>query len=267
MQVKSTFLIATLAISLLILILGNSGGAPGGRSGAPGDQTCATSSCHAGDLNSGNAMIELSLSSDVTEIEPGATYTVNIALTNPQNANKNGFQILALDPDNSNYGDWQITDGANTQTLAGSDGRTYVTHTRAGNAQTSWQIDWTAPDSMADSVIFYLAVNDANDNGGRTGDDIYTVNLAVPVTQDVSSLEFLNPASILVYPNPIRNTINIRSNEYQFDRFMIFDMAGKRVQEGAYTNTLQVNEFSNGLYTLRLIGEAGQVVKKLQVQR
>ena len=263
---KSTLLGLTASIAVLIILLGNSGGAPAGRTGAPDEETCATSSCHAGTVNSGSATIALALADDITEYTPGSAVTVNISLTSAQNANKNGFEILALDGEGNNFGTWQISDADNTQTRSGGGGREYITHTRAGNATSSWEVQWSAPEGATDSVFFYLAVNDANNDGGRMGDNIYTTSLAVPAA-GATSLDLLDAATVSIYPNPVSDYLNITSNRYSFDQFNLYDANGKQVRSGNFRPELDVSALANGLYTLQLTGSEGQLIKRIQVVR
>lgn len=204
----STLLLFSLGILIYLSLLGNRGGAPTGRTGAPGESTCATSNCHDGTVNSGSATIELGLMNDLTAYTLGATHTVSISIDGAQSAARNGFEIVALDAQNANVGEWILSgDDKRTRSAGGKD---YVTQTRDGSGQSSWEIDWKAPESDAGDVTFYLAYNDANDNGGSSGDNIYTTTLTVAaeVASSINTISSLEKISI--YPNPVKTQINLK---------------------------------------------------------
>lgn len=210
MKNLSTYLLFFVGTLAYLSLLGNRSGSPTGRTGAPGESTCATSGCHNSTLNSGSATINLGIDDGVTAYVPSQTHKVSISIDSPQAAGRNGFEIVALDAQDMNVGSW-ILSGDDKRTRS-SNGKDYVTHTNNGSGQSSWEIDWKAPDSDAGAVTFYLAVNDANNNGGRTGDDIYTTSLEVSV-ETVSSVNNINSLKdISVYPNPIRSQINLKVN-------------------------------------------------------
>ena len=264
MNLRSTLLFAA-GIAVLFSLLSNSGGSPAGRTGAPGDQTCSSASCHSGDnLNNGGASVEIALADELTAYTPGMATKVTISLSNAQDAGKNGFEILALDAEGNNFGTWELIDENLTQTRSGSDMKEYVTHRAAGNSQTSWEINWVAPEAATDSVIFYVAVNDANNNGNRMGDNIYTTSLVVP-SAEASSVEFLDAATVSIFPNPVADQITIRSDRYDFERFGIYDASGRQVRQGKFQAQLNVSNLETGLYTLQLIADEGQLIKKVQV--
>lgn len=191
-----------------LALLGNRSGAPAGRTGAPGEETCATSSCHNGTLNSGSATINLAINEGERAYVLGATHKVSIAIDSPQNAGRNGFEIVALDAQDNNVGEWILA--GNDKRERSANGRNYITHTTDGSGQSNWEMDWKAPETDAGVISFYLAVNDANNNGGSTGDNIYatTVALEAEVASSIKTIRSLE--NIVVYPNPVKARINIK---------------------------------------------------------
>ena len=193
-----------------IALLGNRSGAPAGRTGAPGETTCGTSSCHDVESNLGSAIINLSLNEGQTTYQVGEIHQIAIAIDSAQVEARNGFEIVALDAQNNNVGEWIIAGGDLRERSGG--GRNYITHTTDGSAQSAWTFDWSAPAEDAGAVTFYVAVNDANDNGGRTGDDIYTTTLAVEA-EVVSSVEEISSLKgFSIYPNPVDGQLNLQLN-------------------------------------------------------
>jgi len=141
---------------------------------------------------------------------PGEIHTVTVAINNAQNAVRNGFEMVALDAQNNNIGEWLIA-GEYQQTKSGN-GRNYVTHSEDGSILTAWNIGWKAPSSNVGAVTFYVAVNDANDDGERTGDNIYTTSKSYN-TEIASSIKDIDGLeNIIVFPNPITTHLNIQLN-------------------------------------------------------
>lgn len=149
----------------------NGSGAPAGRTGAPGESNCTA--CHSGSPQAGagiNSVIVADGVTPVTSYTPGMTY--NVAVSFSTAGAKNGFQIVALNPSNAQAGTISIIPGTGTQLLTGSAGKKYVTHTTAGNTQTSWAFSWTAPATNVGTVTFYLATNQTNSSNTSSGDVI-----------------------------------------------------------------------------------------------
>lgn len=203
-----TRLIFILGFIIYVTLLGNVGGAPIGVTGAPGEETCGRSGCHATTPNTGNATVNIGLDTDATAYVPGQNHTVSISIQNPKEAMRNGFEIVALDARENNVGEWLIA-GEYTQKRS-ANGRDYVTHSEDGSIITTWEIGWKAPTSNVGLVTFYAAVNDADNNGERTGDNIYTTTLSIPaeIASAVTSLN--NLTEVIVYPNPIDSDLNLQ---------------------------------------------------------
>ena len=161
MKKKSTFTILAFGAIALFLLQGNSSGSPSGRTGAPGDQTCGTSSCHNADVNTGSATIEIIVDDSLEQYQPGVTHRIKMSISNGQNAAKNGFQVTALDGSDNFVGSFTLVDDNITRQRTANN-RDYITHTTNGNTLTSWEVDWTAPETEVGDITFYLAVNDAN---------------------------------------------------------------------------------------------------------
>lgn len=152
-----------------------SGGPPDGRTGAPGETTCLD--CHAGGPDDGSMVI-----SGVPQFyTQGETYQLTVTIQDPGQG-RWGFELTAIDTAGNGAGSFTITDATNTQLSDSPDpGRDYVKHTSIGtysgtaNGPVSWQVDWTAPTDRGNNVVrFYAAGNAANNDGGSSGDNIYT---------------------------------------------------------------------------------------------
>ena len=163
-----------LVLGLAVSGLGFSGGPPNGRTGAPGETTCAD--CH-GNLNVGGGTIVVTAP---TTYAPGDT--VAMALKVKQEGQVRwGFELTVLDSDDLSVGTLLVTEPTRTQlSVDGPSGRQYLKHTALGtdtgtpDESPGWSFEWISPALDPGPVTFYIAGNAANGNGFNTGDFIYT---------------------------------------------------------------------------------------------
>src|SRR3990167_4687057 len=143
-----------------------------GRTGSPVDGKTCNDDCHTSyTLNSGTAAFSISAPSSYTA---GETLSITVSFSN-SNTTKHGFELSALDANNSNAGTF-INPDSNTQVSTDTvTGINYIKHTAAGTANTSWDIQWTPPTSGVTSpVTFYAAGNEANGDSTNQNDYIHT---------------------------------------------------------------------------------------------
>lgn len=186
---KNKIFAFTIILSLVVIIAAtperSSSGAPGAHTGAPGEQTCATSGCHDDNsVNSGKASLSIEVGNSVTNYVPGKTYAIKVSISE-KNVNRFGFQLLALNKSTlSSVGTFQIADKGRTQlvknTQAFSD-REYVTYSFNGTDASSdgmseWLVNWTAPATNIGPVEFYAAGVSANDDMTDKNDHVYTTS-------------------------------------------------------------------------------------------
>ncbi len=261
-------LLFSLGFTVYIALLGNVGGAPAGTTGGPGEETCGKSGCHATNPNTGPATINIGLDIDETAYVPGKIHSVTIAIDNPQNAARNGFEIVALNAQNNNIGEW-ILSGEYTQARS-ANGRNYMTHSEDGSILTTWKIDWKAPASNVGTITFYAAVNDADDNGGRTGDNIYTTSkrVSAEVTSSVKSIQSITDIS--VFPNPVQQIINLKiglteptnlsGQLVSLNGQIVGQLFNEQLSNGTHYLSLETPpNLAAGLYLLELRNEQGGV--------
>ncbi len=167
------------------------------KTGAPNEGTCMD--CHGGnEINASGGSLMLT----VPEVyEPNEVYTIIVDLSRAGQS-KWGFEMTALDTTGVRAGSF-TADAANTQ-LTESNGKQYIQHTTAGtsvgtNDMHSWEFEWTAPDTDIGPITFYAAGNASNNDGGITGDYIYTAQAEstppVPVVAGVT-LEIIGDTAL-----------------------------------------------------------------------
>lgn len=177
----------------MVVLLSNLANPPNGRTGAPFDSTCNTSGCHLPMNASFDGTV--SISGLPTVIQPSTNYsitlTVNVSAGSPTRA---GFQLVAVQGNNTNAGDLQASGDAGTEI---SGGREYVEH-RGGKVfsggSASWTFTWISPASSNGNIVnFYFTANLANGSTNQNdkiiwGSDSYDFAGAVPLTVNITNV-------------------------------------------------------------------------------
>jgi len=162
--------------------MASEGGAPTGRTGAPGETTCTA--CHS--QNAGGGQLRIIAPTNYT---PGQTYQIQIQQTNTDTSRTDwGFETIAVTSGNAMAGTFTNTT-ANTRTRVAST-KTYVTQTTAGTfanqlGGATWSFNWTAPATDVGNVTFYAAGLQGDGGSDTSGDQTYTTNAVIQPQQAV----------------------------------------------------------------------------------
>lgn len=237
-------------------------GSPGGKTGSPGDNGATCTQCHNGTANPMNDLITTNIP-DLGYIV-GETYEVNLQAENAD-AGRFGFELTAEDEDGNKVGQFMVSDDGETQL---ANGGTAITHTSAGitpdGGMKSWTFEWTAPSMDIGVVTFYTAVNAANNNGGTSGDVVYTSSLSVDESS-VGINDDLSEAFFTLSPNPSVGFVSI-SHEYVGADLRIIAMNGKTIVSlNNYQAGQRIDLFhlDKGIYMVQLIHDGAVKTKKL----
>lgn len=253
----------------------NQAGSPGGRTGAPGDGVCTQ--CHAGTVQSGagfNTVTLIHAGLPVTEYEPNTTYQVQVTMAT--NNPKNGFEIVALRPNNTAAGTIVITDAPNTKTI-NSGGKLRVTHKLAGTTLNSWSFNWTSPTTNVGTITFYLATNQTNSSSSSDAGDVirtsqHPFGSLAAVEEITSKLE----TNIGYQANT--NSLNIQLNSKVDGSVFVnvVDLNGKSVFTenvgtiSAGESSLSVrldNELNSGIYMVNVSVDNNMTMKKVFISK
>lgn len=247
----------------------NSSGAPSASTGAPGEQTCAMSSCHDDNsVNSGTAKLSIEIPPTIIA---GEDATIKIKI---KDAGKTrfGFQVTALNDANVKVGEFSITDSVRTQTLGGNTSfpdRQYLTYTYYGTLDADGEAEWEAKwkTTLKGNVTFYVAGISANNDGQDKGDFVYTTTKSITVSEasktekiDYSkALDVIISKSELTIINPYFNYIKTIS---------LTDVNGKSVLyktlNTASANTkISIPEMNSGIIIATIETTTGTITKKL----
>jgi hypothetical protein len=190
-KIKFVCLLFFLAVAVFLLT-GNktitsvqafSSGPPAGLTGAPNEGTCTE--CHAGTLNPGPG--QFTITGLPARYDLGMTYEVTVTHSTTDTTRRRwGFQLTALTSGNTKAGN--LSNNSGFTSIINDDGpggnRQYIEHNIQGTfagqrSPASWTFNWTAPATNIGAVTLYAAGNQANNNGGNNGDQIYTTSVTV----------------------------------------------------------------------------------------
>lgn len=103
-------------------------------------------------------------------------------------------------------------------------------------------------------------------NNGSCTDTAYTT---VYVFNSTGIDESADYESLIVYPNPAKNNIIVKSEDIQNARISILDYSGKVIKEATLFNknqiAIDVSDISSGVYLIRVNSEKTSVTKKLLI--
>lgn len=153
------------------------------KTGAPGENTCIQ--CHnSNPINSSLGSISVSIAGLTnSQYNAGQTYQVSVTVARTGQS-LFGFSAVALNQNGQNAG--TLVAGVDNHTETSSESgtsRNYVTHNFNGGLtlnQKTFTFSWTAPASG--NVSFYFTGLAANNNGGTTGDFVYSTSLSLSQT-------------------------------------------------------------------------------------
>lgn len=180
-----------------ILFISFSANPPQGRTGAPGESSCASATCHTGN----NILIqgEVQVNGLPEQATPGSIYPLTVQLLQTSGALfRGGFQMTILANDENSTG-MLLNPGSNS-TVSHFGNRQYFEHEPAksfdGESIIEYTVEWKAPDIFeSDEAIVFLAANFTNGNASNTGDrivlysDSITTISSLPIQAEIIKLE------------------------------------------------------------------------------
>ena len=249
----------------------NTGGAPAGKTGSPGDNntTCNTGYCH-----SGPSVTDQSLTITMVENSP-REYTISVeAKSNtPNQYSKAGFQACVEDASGTKIGALATLSDELTKIIGEG---SHITHKSAGTAASpevsgthhSWSFNWSAPADFNGEATVYAAAMLTNSNGMNSGDTQVTSSYPFNVGL---GLETINAFDFSVFPNPASAQLNLNLKSIPGENTSISLCDAK----GAFTTLISGNltqksyafslpqYLAKGMYTLTISSPKGQTSKKV----
>jgi hypothetical protein len=180
-----------LATPLIIILMANSSGSVGGKTGSIGDNGVTCTQCHTGTATTMMGWITTNVPAD--GYVPGQTYTITATGTHA-GVVKFGFELTVENNQGDKVGTLQLTEPTRTKFTNGGQA---VTHTAAGNVPSgntnTWTMNWVAPSNVDGDVGIYAAFNAANGNGNTGGDVIYKSSIFISEFAPPPVLVSINP--------------------------------------------------------------------------
>ncbi len=208
-----------------------------------------------------NVDLEVNLLSPVggTEIHPMETFGLDIELTNLGSEALLASDSLAV---------YLIMNG---DTIPQMDGN-YWTHTDIAltNQQTytihkMMAFDNSLLGAHVDFCVFVRPFNQVN----PLNDNVMTNNKScaeVDVVEEVNDLTEINSESVIIYPNPVQNTLFLTGEHV--NNVSITDNTGKIVVEKpADFYKIDCSGLKNGIYFVRISTDKGESIQKIAIEK
>ena len=229
---------------------------PTGSTGAPSENTCGKTNCHAGGTFTGT----VSIAGVPDTILANTTYSVT--LTQASGATRAGFQLTCLDKANAKCGTLAAATGVNVTTASN---RQYARQSAAktlSNGSVSWTFSWKSPATLpADSIKFYFASLAADGDGKKTNDNPLlgikkVITTATSATGEISENTFAK-----IYPTVVSENLNVEINGANSAELTIFDQNGRALTRQTVGNgrqVLSVSTLSKGVFIAKLATADGR---------
>ncbi len=232
---------------------------PTGKTGAPGETTCAQSSCHSGGAFTGTVTI--------TGVPQTAIFgqVYPLTVTNTSNAIRAGFQLTCLDSLNAKCGTLSTATGVS---VANGNSRQYARQSQPKNlsgGSTSWTFNWTAPATViGNKATFYFVSLCSNSNGQKTGDNVLVSSKPFVLALTSATEEVLTSADIKLFPTQVADVLHVELMKADQGYLSIFTTAGRLMFEKSLvsSNVVALDQLNAGTYLARIQTSAGSVVKK-----
>ena len=262
--------------AIAALVFAYSSGPLDDKCGAPPTFTNCTECHNSFPVNSGNGILLISLGG-ITTYVPGDSYAGGVTLAD-LGQSRWGCEFTVLNSANQQAGTIVIIDPIHTQLSDNpSPNPDYLKHTTAGTYAGlqggAWVFQWVAPPSGTGRVTFWVAGNAANNNGGSSGDYIYTRSLVVDEASAAGPWQVSLPesyATLTNYPNPFnaRTLLTFSLSRSEAVRLAVFDATGRtaailmdaQLAPGTYTVPFDGSSLASGTYFARLMMSNGQRV-------
>ncbi len=259
-------LIALTLISLTVLQSFSGGYAVDIRatSTTPG---CSGTGCHSATGNNSTNALKIEVfdanNMAVLQYDVNTTYRVKISLAKsnvlaPLTA---GFQATFFDATNNLAGSFPGI-GSNTQVKEDNVNAVKILTHKTSNvtaivqgSTVEWEFDWKTPLLGANDIIISAIANDANADGGNSGDLILQTQLFLPQKTWPTAVSNLSKGIDAIYPNPTTGQLTVQLEDGAESIVSIYSITGQLVKqltaEGNKIN-MDVSELNSGNYIMSI---------------
>ncbi len=240
-------------MSLVFFLVSFSTDPPNGRTGAPGESTCA--SCHVPQSQSLKGSV--TVQGFPSSITPDETYQLTVINRDSiGNAVRGGFQLTILGPTNTKAG--ELSSPSASSAIQTSSGRQYFEHhpalTYPDSNVIKWSVLWKASNLPTSGLITcYYAGNICNGNfqssGDRTIISRVSGSVVLAANHEIASIK------PIVYPNPGSSEIFVDfKNQEKPDGIICFynsvgNEAGRTTMN---QGRIEVPSIPSGVYWMKL---------------
>lgn len=151
--------------------------------------------------------------------------------------------------------------------VEGADFYHWIVNEKDGNHKQYIHIDTLTSDTfliinnpVPDFIVKVKAVNDCDSSDASV--------LYVDVVLSVKEVD--DNACIFIFPNPTDNVLQIKSDNFQVNEVLLYDIMGKELKHfivNATHATFDVSDLQAGMYFLVITTEKGMITKKVQIIR
>ena len=231
-------LLLVIATPVILLLMSNSTGSIGGKTGSVGDNGTTCTECHGGNATTIPDWITTNVPAE--GYTPGQTYIITATGTHA-GVVKFGFELTVENSQGDKVGTLQLTDQARTRFTNSNQA---ITHTAAGNVpagdSNSWSMNWIAPFGVIGNVGIYAAFNAANGNGNNTGDIIYKSSIFISEAVPAPLLESIVPNAADL-GQVVNTTINGLNTDFGGTPGVFLSYSGNGLEVINATNVVVVN--------------------------
>ncbi|MEX2595813.1 MAG: choice-of-anchor V domain-containing protein, partial [Salibacteraceae bacterium] len=244
MKHRYTYFFSSIVLAAALILQSNANGpaSNGNRAtGAPGDGPNTCTSCHTGG-SFGTVSVEFSMvdtaGNEVSEYAPNQVYTISVGVESSTGSPSGyGFQMIDIQNDGGNPIGGFSNPGTDTK-LSNSSSRQYAEHS-APSVSGDFLVDWTAPDSGAGSVTFFLGANAVNGNGLNNLDNAVLADFSISELDGDTTDTDTVPDGVLensiaknqmsVFPNPATDQIQLKGVKSSKFPISLYSINGDRI--------------------------------------
>ena len=154
-------------------------------------------------------------------------------------------------------------------TYVDNEGTVTFTNTSNGGDSYSWDFGDSNTSTDENPIHTYAATNLYDvilTVTNSCGSDVYNMNINVAL-----SIYSINNYNINIYPNPVKDILNIELENNSKAMYQIFDITGKiivedEIRKGENQKSIQLSNLSSGIYNLRLTIDNNIINHKLIIE-
>jgi hypothetical protein len=106
-----------------------------------------------------------------------------------------------------------------------------------------------------------------DDGDTTTVDDVIVLGCNCEGTEPVGLIEFNENERVLVYPNPTSDLLNVIAIGKRPNQIELYSLLGEKLYSGAYSPSLDMTQYPNGIYILRIWNQGKAESRRIEIMR